>query len=177
MKSEFLNMMDHIASDLVFGALWHEAAASESRRIALRGIARWNNCEALDDFKSFQCLNKLLIDRCNYTPKIEIQIPSVQWSSYKDLPQILQKWEVWETGFAGTITQAFALARDIDVEIYKFLMCLAGEVQNEASKVRIVDKRLAMVGYDAHDVARCNQIMHHFFEHEAKGDGDIDFNI
>jgi len=164
MSKEFLKLADYIASDLCYGSMWHTAMSNEFRKIACRGLARFSEVEALGDFKSNLCFQKLLIDRCNYTPQIEFKIPSVQWSSYKDLPQILQKWEAWETEFAGTLTQAVEMARSIDINIYRLLIDLTAEVQNEAFRVKLCHDNFANSNWDWHHISRANIVLHDYYE-------------
>ena len=176
MHKEFFKQMDHICSELIKGELWHVAAANEFRKIALRGFARWNESEAIGDLKSRMCIEKLLRDRLSYTPIISIENPSVLWTSYKDLPEILHKWVAREKDFAEYITSAIGMARDIDIAIYKELISLADEVQNEAMRIKLCGMRLELANFDGHDIGRVNVIIHDYYDQSPECQ-KADFNI
>lgn len=164
MHSEFYTLMDAVCSELYAGAFWHNVAATAFRKISCRGFARFSQSEASGDFDSLQCLQKLLIDNLDYTPNITADTPKVAWSSYSELPNILQSWENSEREFAKTLTKAMHMACEIDAAIYRKLIDLIEEVQGEATRVRMCAKRLALSNYDGHDVGHVNKIMHDHYE-------------
>ena len=176
MHKDFFALMDTVCSDLGTGAHWHNAASNAFRKIACRGLARWSEAEACGDFKSLQKLCKLLQDKLDRTLTITVDTPQINWQSYKELPQILANWEQWERDFAATLTRAFKAAAEIDVEIYRFLICLTEEVEGEAMRIRFVAKNFEQSGYDWHHISRANIIMHDHYE-SSPDDQTADWNI
>lgn len=163
MDTNFHKLCDKICSELSYGILWHSAAVLEFNKIALRGFARWNSREAEGDLKSKLCFEKLLCDKLDFMPTITINAPKLHWESLKNLPEILKHWEQREYDFANEITQAMVAARDMDIAVYKCLMCLADEVQEEAFRLRLVMKRFENTDYYHHDVMRSSLDLHRHF--------------
>ena len=178
--TEFNNVINQVCTDMFTGEHYHEQCANQFRKVGLRGFGRWCDCESRGDYESRVCLEKLLCDRLDYFPKINTSginsALSYQISGAKDLKAALEAWYNMETDCIATLNKAVELARTVDICVYNKLCCMLDEVQNEKSRVKMMNKRLELKNYDGHDVAQVSKELHKYFE-ENPDSRDLDFNV
>ena len=160
--------MDKVCTELYTGATWHGRMANEFRKNGLRGFARWAEAEARGDFKSRACLEKLLCDNLDYCPVIDTtnatKAVMFEISGVQGLKPTLEKWYHNEKEFIDILTQAVRESTTINMSIYKELCGILEEVQAEAMRVKMCDKRLNIAGYNGHDIGIVSYLLHEHFE-------------
>ena len=180
MNNEFSSLMNQICGALLEGEIWHGKAGNECRKIALRGFGRWHDSEARCDMETRLCLEKLLRDKLGYAPTPDVsgavRSASMALSGVGELPAHLQSWQNREKAFAATLTKAMRMAAEIDIDIYKELIALTGEVQGEAMRVRLCGARLELAQWSSHDIGIVSMILHKHFE-EHPDDKYINVNL
>lgn len=177
---EVASHLDAIHTHLVTGYLWHVKMGNDCRKVHVRGLGRWHQAEAMCDTKSDMCLLKLLQDNIGYCPELLIEwVEKSQAFSIENMEDFRQHFEMWcdrEAKLIWHLDCAIDLMRGINIAIYKDLMCLQEEVQNEHMRVKWTYDNFAFDKWDAHHILRSSKDIHEYFEHEYKG-GIIDFNI
>jgi len=180
MNTEFTSLMDRVCTCLLEGELWHQRSANLMRMAALRGFGRWHDSEGYCDAETRVCLEKLACDRLGHEIELDINVaaPAVSYSigGSADLPRHLQQWVAREEKFIPVLNDAVRMAAGTDVCLYKDLICLAEEVQAEAMRVKIVEKRLALAQWGGHDIGIVSMILHEHFE-EHPHDKYINVNL
>lgn len=173
--------LDHIYTYLMEGQIWHERMANQCRKICIRGWGRWHEAEALGDICCSMKLNKIIMDKLWYTPKLDVtklDKPSKDTlSGIKDLNTHHKVWIEREEKLIHCLNYAIHEAREKDIELYKKLMCLQEEVQNEKMRVELIMGRLSLKPDDGHDIGVISKCLHEYFEHEYKQGEPIDFNV
>ena len=173
MNQEFTNLINSICSSLFEGEIWHERSGGECRKIAVRGWGRWHDHEAKGDMCSRMCIEKLLRDKCDYSPTIDVGVATRAMSysipAVGSLKEHLTSWIAREEQFINTLNQAIKIAATVDIDIYKCLIDLTAEVQAEKMRVNLCVKRLDVGQWGGHDISIVSMILHEFFE---KNDGD-----
>ena len=151
-KKDFLALLDDITTHLWVGEAWHEKAANEARKIAIRGVARWHEVEGCYDAKTRVCLEKLFRDKLNYAPAADMEMVDKAYkftmNGAQDFKGHFQAWIDREGRFIDSLNHAIALAGAVDMEIYKELCCLVDEVQNEKMRAKMVHDRLELAGWN-----------------------------
>lgn len=178
---DFNMLMSEISTYLWEGEAWHEKAANECRKLALRGFGRWHEAEGCYDAKERYCLDKLMRDKLDMSPMVDIAkldraLQYMMTGGADGLKAHFHMWMEREHAFIDTLNAAIKMSGEIDMEIYKKLCCLVDEVQNESMRVKMVEMRLAMAGYNGHDLGVTSMVLHKYFECEYDG-GKIDFNL
>lgn len=172
--------LNKIVTYLSEGEYWHEKAAGECRKMAIRGWGRWHESEAICDAKSRICLEKLLRDKLSFAPEIDMAMVD-HASKYimngaADFKTHHKLWIEREERLIECLNKAIELSRSVDMELYKELCCLLDEVQNEAMRVRLAHSSLDLGGWNGHDISVKSKWIHEYFEKEYSG-GKIDLNI
>jgi hypothetical protein len=179
--------LDEIITFLTEGELWHRRSASESRRFFVRGWGRWHDAEAECDSKSLQSLHKLIgdIPTIKHLPTTDSQIIiSAQGYKFSEtklredfINQFTQHHNDWisrEKKLITCLNSTAKMANDYDTKLYKALLCLKEEVENEKFRVENMLGRMWLTGWS--DIGYVSKVLHDYFEHEYKG-GLIDFNV
>ncbi|MCL2071564.1 MAG: hypothetical protein FWH07_04940 [Oscillospiraceae bacterium] len=178
--NEFNYKMDEICSELFIGEHYHERCANEFRKIGLRGFGRWCDCESKGDYCSRVALEKLLCDRLDYSPRINTagidKALTVQIGDLSALKSTLESWYNREADFITILNKAVELSRSVDISIYGALCELLEEVQTEKTRVKMLNKRLELKGYDGHDVGQVSKELHKYFEANPD-DKTLDYNV
>lgn len=173
-------LLDEITTYLWVGEAWHEKAANENRKIAIRGVARWHEAEGMCDAKERVCLEKLVRDKLGYAPMVDMSMVDKAYKYTLNNPQEFKShftmWIDREKKFIECLNAAISMAGAVDMELYKKLCGMVDEVQNEAMRVKMVHDRLELAGWNGHDIGVCSMILHKYFECEYDG-GMIDFNL
>lgn len=173
--------LDEICTNLYCGAHWHLKAANASRRLHIRGLGRWHDCEAKGDFCSIERLEKIVGDKLDYSPHVDMQIvmqaEAFEMHSMEEFKKHFDIWEGNESELIDYINCAIHASRMIDIQIYKFLICLADEVQNERMRACMVKESFAFGGWSTHDISVKSKWIHEYFEKEHHDGEDINFNL
>jgi hypothetical protein len=180
--NDFYHLMDEVVTGLATGEMWHEKAANEFRKIGVRGFGRWSDAESKGDYKSRVCLEKLLRDYMDYSPMIDMakvaESATMSMGGMQDLKKVLQYWYAQEMKYLEALNMAFPMAAQMNICIYKELVCLTEEVQNEAMRVKLCINRLDLAGWAGHDIGVVSMILHEFFEsHEGDDLRYINVNL
>lgn len=173
------DLLDEICAYLWEGEAWHGKMANESRRMHVRGVGRWHEAEACDDYKSRVCIEKILCDKLHRYCTPDVDISSVYKMELKNMDAFKKHFGEWiqrEERFIMVLSQALPLAATHDIELYKELMCLLDEVQNEKMRAQFFVDRVGMKDWDMHDLGVVSMEIHDYFENHYNG-GKIDFNI
>jgi len=85
-------------------------------------------------------------------------------------------WAQRENELVHEITEAISPMRDINVAIYKALLELKEEVQNEIFRAEHAFNSFTLANWEGHDITVKSKWIHDYFEKEYDG-GCIDFNI
>jgi hypothetical protein len=165
---EFAALMDNVCTSFLEGELWHERSANECRKISFRGGGRWHEAEAYGDFENRLCIEKILRDRLNYAPNIDMNAAARAVTyTLTDIRGLQQHFEAWlkrEEMFIQTLGEAVRQSALIDIEIYNKLCEMLKEVQTETMRVMLCGKRLEMAGWNTHDIGVCSMIIHKYYE-------------
>jgi hypothetical protein len=126
-------------------------------------------------------LEKIVGDKTGYMPHVDMAIVA-QAEAYemRDADAFKAHFEVWrkrESELVDCLNRAIHAARTVDVQMYKELMCLADEVQNEIMRACMAKDSLAFGGWNPHDISIKSMIIHKYFEEEHKDGGDININL
>lgn len=179
-KKHLWEELDAISCYLWEGEAWHEKTANECRKIGVRGWGRWHEAEGCYDAKERYCLDKLIRDKLNYAPHIDVDMIdkalNYSMSSMADFKGHHNIWIDREESFIKCLNKGIKLSSEFDMELYGKLCCLINEVQNEAMRVKMVMMRMDIGGWSGHDIGICSMILHEYFECKYDG-GAIDFNL
>lgn len=173
--------LDDIATFLVEGEAWHLAAANSCRKISIRGIGRWHDCESRGDKRLLDHLVKMLGDRLQYNAKISYQyVGKAQEISLKDLDDFRKHFHVWidrEKEFIEVLNFAVSKAGAVDMELYQCLCGIVKEVQDEVMRARMVYDSFEFTSWQPHDISVKSKWIHEYMEHDYPRTGDLNFNI
>jgi len=176
---EFWGYMDEICKYLWEAEAWHNVMANQCRRVSVRGLGRWHECESMYDAQSRQCIEKILCDKLNWSCTPIVDLTPILKMELRDLGAFKKHFDMWierETEFANILSCVLPIAAKEDIELYKELMCLLDEVQNEKLRASFFVKRMGLKDWDLHDLGVVSMVIHNYFENEYKG-GKIDFNL
>jgi hypothetical protein len=178
---ELYKHLDHIWTYLYSGAHWHMKAANFSRMNMVRGLGRWHDCEAKGDFCTILRMGKIINDKLGYMPMVDMQMVSKAESyTMPDANAFKAHFDIWENNemeLIRCINAAIDVSGKIDIQIYKELICLADEVQNEIMRVCMARDSFAFGGWNPHDISVKSMLIHKYFEHEHKEGEDININL
>lgn len=173
--------LDDIITYLYAGAHWHLRAANFSRKNLVRGFGRWHDCEAKGDFCEIEKLEKIVQDKLGYMPRVDMQVVSkAEAYTMPDMNAFKAHFDLWEHNESELIeclNHAIHKSRTVDIQIYKCLICLAEEVQDEKMRACMVRDSLAFGGWMPHDISVKSMVIHKYFEHEHKDGEDININL
>ena len=185
-KDRLLTLLDEIVTNLDKGAIWHRISANECGHRSVRGWQRWHAAESDDDHNAMLCLTKLVSDSpmlrhiCKTNPQTAMAAHAYSdkmTMTPQEFEQHHKQWAAKEREYWAIIVEAVHLARCFDVKVYKKLLCLQEEVENEIFNVEVkVCGRLGLSGWSGHDIGIISEELHDYFEHHYTG-GEIDFNI
>ena len=174
----FHELLDCISTDLFTGAAWHLRAANQMRKIGMRGFARIHDYGSCHDHKKRICLEKLLCDRLDYEPVIDVSDAGHVTSFAIDPSKLKSHFEMWhanESEFAKYLIEAVRKAAHEDICVYNELTCILNAVQEEIMRIKFIIKRLDVGGWSGHDIGVVNMVIHeHMEKHPDKG---LDFNL
>lgn len=175
------NALDDICTYLVEGEAWHLKTANECRKIAIRGIGRWHDCESMGDKKLLDNLVKMLGDRLQYNVNIEYgQVEKAQQIEINNLEEFRNHFHIWdkrEKEFIETLNFAIKKSGEVDMELYKTLCTMVKEVQDEVMRARMVYESFEFTSWQPHDISIKSMIIHKYFEDDYKHGEDININI
>lgn len=181
MKKALHDELDHICSYLSAGACWHLRAANACRKMLIRGMGRWHDCEAKGDFCSLEKLLKIIQDKLGYNPKIDMEMAAkaemYTMNNMEDFKNHFRLWDSNESELIECLNHAIHLSRTIDIQIYKELMCQTKEVQDERMRARMAKDSFAFVSWNPHDISVKSMMIHKYFEHEHKDGSEININL
>jgi len=162
--------LDKIVSYLERGSHWHRQIANELRKpsLSLRGFGRWHECEAKGDYSSIVCIEKIVRDKLNYDPKIDVsmidQANNYMVNSVEDFKASFELWISNEKALVECLNKAVNASRTVDIQLYKDLMCLTDEVQCEIMRAGMAKSRLDAANWGSHDLYICSMMLHKHFE-------------
>ena len=167
-SKDFNMLMDDIATYLSKGACWHMRAANYSRKNLIRGFGRLHDCQSKEDFCDLLEFEKIVSDKLVHIPNVNMEMVA-KAESYIMLDSNAFKmhfdiWEQNEKEFVECLNKAIDESRTIDIQIYKFLMCLAERVQNEIFRARLIKESFAFAGWNSHDISIKSMLIHEYFE-------------
>lgn len=130
------------------------------------------------DAKEKVCLNKLLRDKLNYSPKVDMEMIEkanmYMMNSLNDFKSHFNMWIEREEHFIESLNSAIKHAGSIDMELYKKLCCLVEEVQCEVMRTKMTYNSLELGGWNGHDISVKSKWLHEHFEEHPDS---LDFNI
>jgi hypothetical protein len=180
-KYELFEELDKIGTYLDAGCHWHLQAANASRKMLIRGFGRWHDCEAKGDFCELEKLKKVVQDKLGHDIKIDMDIvtkaEAYTMNNMEDFKNHFKIWDNNESELIECLNHAIHESRTIDIQIYKCLMALEDEVQDEVMRARMAKDSLAFGGWNPHDISVKSMLIHKYFEHEHKDGGDININL
>jgi hypothetical protein len=177
-SKEFWHLIDAVCMHLYSGSLFHQRAANQVRKIGIRGIARWQENASCCDLLERQCLEKLLTDRLDYQPNIDLsgtqKAMTYTLKGPQDFKGMFDEWIHREEEYIEDILPAMKMAVDYDICVYDKLCKLLENVQDEVFRVRLLKKRLESAGWNAMDIMEVSRIIHdHFDKHTSSSDLNI----
>ena len=170
---DFCHLMDKVCTTLTAGSLIHERSALCALEYGLRGFGRLHMHNAKEDFEAKLCLEKLLVDRLEHIPTLDIEaIGRAAGYSFEQaqFKASLQWYMAREKEFIKLLNEAVKMAGDIDMAVYEKLVYILSEVQEEAFRVKEIIKRLDAGGWAGHDLMHVSEAIHR--HHEAHGNMD-----
>lgn len=183
----FHQLLDTVISYLEEGTMWHRRAASECRRFHCRGWGRWHEIEAKCDSKLSQKLYKKLgdIPTLKHLPSLDNKrIQEAESYKFRDastvdefIKQFADHHHVWiarEKVGIECLIAAIKMANEYDTELYKCLLGVKSEVENEIFRVECVLGAMWLTNWK--DIRQVSQELHEYFECKYDG-GQIDFNV
>lgn len=173
--------LNDIATYLYAGTHWHMKAANGSRKNLIRGFGRWHDCEAKGDFCALQKLEKVVQDKLGYTPMVDMEtVAKAEAYTMNDSNTFKMHFDIWdknETELIECLNHAIHKSRTIDIQIYKELMCLEKEVQDERMRAKMAKDSLAFGGWSGHDISVKSKWIHEYFEKDHEDGGEININL
>lgn len=173
--------LDEIATYLYAGAHWHTKAANYSRKNLIRGFGRWHDQEAKGDFCALQKLEKIVYDKLGYMPHVDMEMVSkAETYTMNDMGAFKAHFDLWERNESELIeclNHAIHKARTIDIQLYKELMCLEKEVQDERMRAKMAKDSLSFGGWNPHDISVKSKWIHEYFENDHEDGGEININL
>lgn len=180
-NQELYDALDDICTYFVEGSAWHLTAANQCRKIAIRGMGRWHDCESEDDKKSLDGLLKMLGDRLQYNAKIAYQhVERAQEMEIRNLDDFIKHFHTWidrEKEFIEVLNFAVSKSGAVDMELYQYLCKVVKEVQNECMRARMVFDSFEFTNWQPHDISVKSKWIHDYMEYEYPKSGDLNFNI
>jgi len=176
-KTDLHHELDKIMSYLSRGKMFHYNNSFGLRMLALRGFANLHDKESICDYKHMICIKKIAGDKLEYCPHIDFNIAhefkDFKIESMNDFKNSFKVWEQSETELEKCITKALKCAAEEDIQLYKELICLADEVQQERMRADMIYKRCELGQWGGHDLARISKDIHcHLESHD-----DLDFTL
>jgi len=98
-------------------------------------------------------------------------------SNMADFQAHFKMWWDREQELVGALNAAIAEAAQVNVCLYKELLCILTEVQDEQMRLEMCYNSLEFGGFHPHDVSVKSKWLHDYFEHEYKNGQPINFNI
>ena len=180
-NKELWEHLDDVCSYLSMGSHWHRRTANECRKLAGRGFGRWHEEEGLGDYTSLSELCKILMDKLDYAPAIDVSMldaaEKFAMNSLNDFKAHFGLWQDSESKLVVCLNHAIHESRAVDIELYEYVCCVAREVQNERMRARMGYDRLELGGWNGHDIGVVNMVLHEYFEKHHKQGEMIDFNL
>ena len=170
---DFCHLMNDVCSTLTAGSLIHERSALCALEYGLRGFGRLHMYNAKEDFDAKLCLEKLLVDRLDHIPVLDVEAISRAAGYSFEQAQFKEslRWYLdRENKFIELLKPAVKMAGEIDMAVYEKLVYILGEVQEEAFRVKEIIKRLDAGGWAGHDLMHVSEAIHR--HHEAHGNMD-----
>jgi len=175
----FHELLDCISTDLFTGSAWHLRAANQMRNLGMRGFARVHEYGSCHDHKKRIYLEKLLMDRMDYAPMIDVSdaahATSFVISDPSKLKSHLEMWHSNESEFVKYLIEAVRMAAHEDMCVYNELACILNGVQEEIMRIKFIIKRLDVGGWSGHDIGVVNMVIHEHMEKHP--DAGLDFNL
>lgn len=171
---DFCALMDDICTYLTEGAIVHERSALYMYDYGLRGFGRLHEYNAKCDFNEKLCLEKLLVDRLDHIPMYDATSVAKALSYTIANGQLKEslKWYInREKEFEKLLVHAVAMAAKYDTAVYKKLLHILSDVQEEIFRVKEIYKRLEAGQWAAHDLMTVSAEIHKHFE--SKSDMDM----
>ena len=181
-RYKLLSLIDDVCTYLYSGTHWHQKAAQCARKISIRGFGRLHEYMSKIDFADLQCIEKLSIDKLQHIPMVDMEkVTKAEAWEMHDISGFRGHFDDWierESSYIGCINEAIHYSREIDVQLYNELVCLADRVQNEIFRVKLLGNRLAFGGWSPHDIAYVSQVIHEYYEHgEINLKDPMDYNL
>ena len=180
MHSELITCLDKIVSYLSCGEAWHRRVANECRKLGVRGMGRWHDAEAVGDQKILSALQKELRDYLKHAPAIDsttrAKSEEVTMEGLKCFQAHFNIWLDREKQLCHEVTLAIGHMREVNITIYRTLLDLKEEVQNEMFRLEHAFNSFQFAGWEGHDITVKSKWIHDYFEKDYDG-GCIDFNI
>lgn len=173
--------LDDIFTYLSAGSHWHMKAANASRRLCVRGFGRWHDCAAKDNYCELLHLEKISGDKLEHTPMIDMQMVSkaeaYDMANMNDFKAHFKMWMDMDEELAECLNHAIHKARNIDMQVYEKLCCLADKTQNGIMRVRMAYDSLDFSGWNPHDISVKSKWVHEYFEKEHTDGSEININL
>jgi len=175
-KQELFEEINNIYDYMTRNKGWHYNQFG-LRSLGLRGFSRLHEMEAEQDLCSMIKLKKILEDRFNWRPTIDKdEYGKYDTNKVGSMQEFKSSFDVWKTNeeeLVKCIVKAYGLASKEDVCLYKELICLADEVQDEIFRIDQIKSRLDLGQWNGHDLARVSKDIHkHLEEHK-----NLDFSL
>ena len=173
--------LDEIATYLYAGAHWHLRAANYSRKNKIRGFGRWHDCEAKGDFCALMKLEKIVNDKLGYMPLVDMaDVAKAEAYEMPDANSFRMHFDIWEHNekeLVECLNHAIHAVRAADIQIYKELLRLAEEVQDEIMRSQMAKDSLTFGGWNPHDISIKSMLIHKYFEEEHSEGSEININL
>ena len=180
-KKHLCEHLDNICTYLSASAHWNMRAANASRQIAIRGLGRWHDHCAKHNFCELEHLEKIIGDKLEYMPKIDMQLVSkAEMFDMHNINEFKAHFKVWmdmQHELSESLAHAIHKSRKIDMEIYDKLCCLATNIQDEKMRIRLAYDSFDFAGWQPHDISVKSRWIHHYFEHEHIEGEPVNFNL
>lgn len=177
---ELKTKLDHIATMLAKGEVWHKKSANECRKIGVRGVGRFHDAEGMHDAIELFEMTKILYDKMGYAPKVNYQhlekADMYTIATHTDFKRHFMIWIDHEKEFIKLLLETLPHTM-VDMELYEKVAKLTKSVQDEKFRVELVKNSFEFVGWNPHDISVKSKWLHDYFENEWKIGDEVDFNI
>ena len=174
----FYDIMDKVCSKLASGSVWHERSALYMCDSALRGFGRVHFEKAKCDHDKRLMLEKLIVDRLDHIPEIDMEwvakAAHYSFPGAQGLKEHLHMWHKNKTHYAEILKEAVKKSATEDMKIYAYLCECLDDVQEEIFRVKTIIDRLELGGWNGHDLARVSKDLH---RHHADGKPGMDYEL
>lgn len=180
-NQELYTGLDEVCVMIIESEAWHARAANECRSLGLRGWGKWHDKESLIHKKCLDKLVKLLQDKMDFTPELNLtrleKINQFQIDNIDDFIKHHFEWMEREKKFNEALIQPLKESKKINRELHEQLENLEYEAQHQIGLVKRVFKNIKFAQFLPHHIVVVSYWIEDYFDYEYEPHKPINFRI